>query len=75
MLGAKFNRADLYDVLVLEEDVQQRGVLLQPLEVDVSRILHPLQLGTLLISNINELMTVKFSKIPRATFSSATALG
>ena len=47
MFGVKFNLADLDDVLVLEEDVEQRGVLLQPLEVDVRRILHPLQLGTL----------------------------
>ena len=48
----RFNLGDLDDVLVLEEDVEQRGVLLQPLEVDVSRILHPLQLGTLWISSM-----------------------
>ena len=37
----------LDDVFVLEEDVEQRRVLLEPLKVDVRRLLHPLQLRTL----------------------------
>ena len=43
----KISWTSLDDVLVLEEDVEQRRVLLEPLKVDVRRLLHPFQLGAL----------------------------
>ena len=52
---AKSSLANLYDVLVLEEDVEQRRILFQPLEVDVSRILNPLQLRTLGIRSLKSI--------------------